>query len=79
MPWDFRKFVDAKTGLNEFVTVSQKPEKLTKEQFTKALEAINIHIVPRQMELINVLKIPKKDNRVEEMFHGLRNRKFNYH
>ena len=34
LPWDFRNKIDPRTGLNEFVTVSQKPEKLTKEQFT---------------------------------------------
>lgn len=74
LPWDFRD------KRNEFVTISQKPKKLTKEQFERTMDALNtINLVPRQLTLEALLTIPKKDSRIDEMLHGLRNRKFLYH
>lgn len=74
LPWDFRKNVE------KFVTISVKPMFFTIEQFERCIKKLqSFKLIPRDLTLEKVIRIPTNDNRVNEILHGLRNRKFSYH
>ena len=71
LPWEMLKKSD------QFVPISQKPEKLTFQEYDQAVNSLTtVNLIPRHLQLERVLRIPREDNRLADMLATLRNRKF---